>query len=67
MKISRKLPKKNDRSRVIDNHQDSAEQKKKDAELFDKLVINKNEYYDQLSTEDAVLSALKKIDSSDSK
>ena len=67
MKISRKLPKKIDRSRVIDNHQDSAEQKKKDAELFDKLVINKNEYYDQLSTEDAVLPALKKNDSSDSK
>ncbi len=67
MKISGKLTKKIDRSRLIDNHQDSAEQKKKDAELFDKLVINKNEYYDQLSTEDAVLSALKKIDSSDSK
>ncbi len=67
MKISRKLTRKLDRRRLIDNHQDSAEQKKKDAELFDKLVINKNEYYDQLSTEDAVLSALKKIDLPDSK
>jgi hypothetical protein len=67
MKISGKLTKKIDRSRLIDNHHNPAEQKKKDAELFDKLVINKNEYYDQLSTEEAVLSALKKIDSSDSK
>ncbi len=67
MKISRKLTKKIDRSRLIDNHHNPAEQKKKDAALFDKLVIDKNEYYDQLSTEDAVLSALEKIDLPDSK
>ena len=67
MKILRKLTRKLDRRRLIDNHHKSAEQKKKDAALFDKLVIDKNEYYDQLSTEDAVLSALEKIDSSDSK
>jgi hypothetical protein len=67
MKISRKLTRKLDRRRLIDNHQKSVEQKKKDVALFDKLVIDKNEYYDQLSTEDAVLSALEKIDLPDSK
>jgi hypothetical protein len=67
MKMSKKRTRKLDRKRLVDNHQNYAEQQNKDALLFEKLVINKNEYYDQLTTEDAVLSALEKFDLPDGK
>jgi|GEM_PF-4896258 len=67
MKISKKRIRKIDRKRLVDKYSISAEQRKKDALLFEKLVLNKNEYYDQLTTEDAVLSALEKFDLPDAK
>ena len=67
MKMSKKRTRKLDRKRLVDKHQNFAEQQNKDALLFEKLVINKNEYYDQLTTEDAVLSALEKFDLPDGK
>lgn len=67
MKMSKRRAKKIDRKRLIDKYQNFAEQKKKDAILFEKSVLNKNEYYDQLTTEDAVLSALEKFDLPDGK
>jgi len=67
MKMSKKRTRKIDRKRLVDKHSNSAEQRKKDALLFEKLVLNKNEYYDQLTTEDAVLSALEKFDLPDAK
>jgi hypothetical protein len=65
--MSKKRTRKLDRKRLVDRHQNSVEQQNKDALLFEKLVINKNEYYDQLTTEDAVLSALEKFDLPDGK
>jgi hypothetical protein len=65
--MSKKRTRKLDRKRLVDKHQNFAEQQNKDALLFEKLVINKNEYYDQLTTEDAVLSALEKFDLPDGK
>lgn len=67
MKMSKRRTKKIDRKRLVDKYQNFAEQKKKDALLFEKSVLNKNEYYDQLTTEDAVLSALEKFDLPDGK
>ena len=67
MKMSKKRTRKIDRKRLVDKYSNSAEQRKKDALLFEKLVLNKNEYYDQLTTEDAVLSALEKFDLPDAK
>lgn len=67
MKMSKRRTKKIDRKRLVDKYQNFAEQKKKDALLFEKSVLNKNEYYDQLTTEDAVLSALEKLDLPDGK
>ena len=67
MKMSKRRTKKIDRKRLVDKYQNFAEQKKKDAVLFEKSVLNKNEYYDQLTTEDAVLSALEKFDLPDGK
>ena len=67
MKMSKKRTRKLDRKRLVDRHQSSVEQQNKDALLFEKLVIKKNEYYDQLTTEDAVLSALEKFDLPDVK
>lgn len=67
MKMSKRRVKKIDRKRLVDKYQNFAEQKKKDALLFEKSVLNKNEYYDQLTTEDAVLSALEKFDLPDGK
>ena len=67
MKMSKRRTKKIDRKRLVDKYQNFAEQKKKDAILFEKSVLNKNEYYDQLTTEDAVLSALEKFDLPDGK
>ncbi len=67
MKMSKRRTKKIDRQRLVDKYQNFAEQKKKDALLFEKSVLNKNEYYDQLTTEDAVLSALEKFDLPDGK
>jgi hypothetical protein len=67
MKMSKKRTRKIDRKRLVDKYPNSAEQRKKDELLFEKLVLNKNEYYDQLTTEDAVLSALEKFDLPDAK
>lgn len=67
MKMSKRRTKKLDRMRLVDKYQNFAEQKKKDVLLFEKSVLNKNEYYDQLTTEDAVLSALEKFDLPDGK
>ena len=67
MKMSKKRTRKIDRKRLVDKYSNSAEQRKKDALIFEKLVLNKNEYYDQLTTEDAVLSALEKFDLPDVK
>jgi len=67
MKMSKKRTRKLDRKRLVDKHQNYAEQQNKNALLFEKLVTNKNEYYDQLTTEDAVLSALEKFDLPDGK
>ena len=67
MKMSKRRTKKIDRKRLVDKYKNFAEQKKKDALLFEKSVLNKNEYYDQLTTEDAVLSALEKFDLPDGK
>jgi len=67
MKMSKKRTRKIDRKRLVDKYSNSAEQRKKDALLFEKLVLNKNEYFDQLTTEDAVLSALEKFDLPDAK
>lgn len=67
MKMSKRRTKKIDRKRLVDKYQNFAEQNKKNALLFEKSVLNKNEYYDQLTTEDAVLSALEKFDLPDGK
>lgn len=67
MKMSKRRTKKIDQKRLVDKYQNFAEQKKKDALLFEKSVLIKNEYYDQLTTEDAVLSALEKFDLPDGK
>ena len=67
MNMSKRRTKKLDRKRLVDKYQNFAGQKKKDALLFEKSVLNKNEYYDQLTTEDAVLSALEKFDLPDGK
>ena len=67
MKMSKRRTKKLDRMRLVDKYQNFAEQKKKAVLLFEKSVLNKNEYYDQLTTEDAVLSALEKFDLPDGK
>ena len=67
MNMSKRRTKKLDRKRLVDKYQNFAEQKKKDVLLFEKSVLNKNEYYDQLTTEDAVLSALEKFDLPDGK
>jgi hypothetical protein len=65
--MSKKRTRKIDRKRLVDKYRNSAEQQNKDALLFENLVINKNEYYDHLTTEDALLSALKKFDLPDGK
>jgi hypothetical protein len=67
MKMSKKRPRKIDRKRLVENYRNAAEQQNKDALLFEKLVIKKKEFYDQLKTEDAVLSALEKFDLPDGK
>jgi len=55
------------RKKLIDEYRVPLKAHKKDLKLFEKLVIKKNEYYDQLTTEDAVLSALEKFDLPDGK
>jgi len=68
MKVSKKLKRKiNRKQSIADYHVPLKGRPKHDLDLFEKLVIQKNEYYDLLSTEDAVLSALEKIDLFDSK
>jgi hypothetical protein len=67
MKMSKKRTRKIDRKRLVNKNRNAVEQQNKDALLFEKLVIEKNEYYDQLTTEDAVLSALEKFDLPDGK
>jgi hypothetical protein len=67
MKMSKKRTRKINQKHSADNHQNSMEQHKKGAVLFENLVIKKNDYYDQLTTEDAVLLALEKFDLPDSK
>ena len=65
--MSKKRSRKIYRKRLVGKYSNSAEQRKKDALLFEKSVLNKNEYYDQLTTEEAVLSALEKFDLPDGK
>ena len=65
--MSKKRSRKIYRKQLVGKYSNSSEQRKKDALLFEKLVLNKNEYYDQLTTEDAVLSALEKFDLPDGK
>jgi hypothetical protein len=67
MKMSKKRTRKIDRKRLVENYRNAVEQQNKDALLFEKLVIEKNEFYDQLTTEDVVLSALEKFDLPDGK
>jgi len=67
MKMSKKRTRKINRKPLVDKYLSSSEQQNKDALLFENLVINKNEYYDQLTTEDALLSALDKFDLPDGK
>jgi len=67
MKMSKKRTRKIDRKRLFEKCRNSEEQQNKDSLFFEKLVIKKNEYYDQLKTEDAVLSALEKFDLPDGK
>lgn len=55
------------RKKLIANYSASIDKQKKDRELFENLVIKKNEYYDQLTTEDALLSTVEKLDLPDSK
>ena len=49
MKMSKKRTRKIDRKRFVDKYSNSAEQRKKDALLFEKLVLNKNEYLDNIN------------------
>jgi hypothetical protein len=65
--MSKKRTRKINQRYSADNHQNSMGQNKKDAALFENLVIKKNDHYDQLTTEDAVLLALEKFDLPDSK
>ncbi len=67
MKMSKKRTIKIDRKQLVYKNRNAVEQQNKDALLFEKLVIEKNEYYDQLTTEDAVLSVLEKFDLPDGK
>ena len=67
MKISNRRQKKLDRKKLIADYRPSPERVKQEAELFDKLVIRKNESYDILTTEDAILPADEKKPSTDSK
>lgn len=67
MKITKQRKNNIYRKKLIDEYHVSLKSHAKDLELFEKLVIKKNEYYDQLTTEDAVLSALEKFDLPDGK
>ena len=67
MKITKQRKNNIYRKKLIDEYHVSLKAHKKDLELFEKLIIKKNEYYDQLTTEDAVLSALEKFDLPDGK
>ncbi len=67
MKMSKKRARKIDRKRLVENYRNAVEQQNKDELLFEKWVIKKNEFYDQLTTEDVVLSALEKFDLPDGK
>jgi hypothetical protein len=65
--MSKKRARKIDRKRLVENYRNAVEQQNKDELLFEKWVIKKNEFYDQLTTEDVVLSALEKFDLPDGK
>ncbi len=67
MKVSKKRMRKIDRKQFSSEYHIPLKNQKEDLDRFEKLVIQKNEYYDQLSNEEAVLSALEKIDLPDSK
>lgn len=59
-KLSTKSERKQQRKKLIANYKPSSEQLRKQEDLFNRLVVGKNEYYDILSTEDAILPEKKK-------
>ena len=67
MKITKQRKNSIYRKKLIDKYHIPLKAHKNNLQLFEKLVIEKNEYYDQLTTEDAVLSALEKFDLPDGK
>lgn len=59
-KLSAKSERKQQRKQLLANYKPSPEQLQKADDLFNRLVVGKNEYYDVLSTEDALLPDRKK-------
>lgn len=59
-KLSTKSERKQQRKKLIANYKPSSEQLRKQEDLFNRLVVGKNEYCDILSTEDAILPEKKK-------
>ncbi len=59
-KLSAKSERKQQRKKLLANYKPSAEQLHKADDLFNRLVVGENEYYDVLSTEDALLPDQKK-------
>lgn len=54
-RISAKSDKKQQRKKLIENYKPSADQLRKEEDLFNRLVVDKTEYYDELSAPDSIL------------
>lgn len=54
-RISAKSNKKQQRKKLIENYKPSADQLRKEEDLFNSLVVDKAEYYDELSAPDSIL------------